>query len=850
MADAGRYIDPAVRRYIADAISEAGGNEVFFVGTCSAGRTVGSAAVAARGDDSAVPAIAMEASVGDVVIHNHPNGDLTPSKADLSIAATLGSRGVGFFIVNNSVEEVYAVVEPFSRESLSPVEGVEVGEVFSEGGPLSRLMDGYEPREGQLGMSLEAAGAFNNNRVAALEAGTGVGKSFAYLVPAVIWAATNRERVVVSTNTINLQEQLVHKDLPLLSRAMPYDFKAVLVKGRSNYLCLRKLDVAMSEGGLLAEEKEQDELNALFAWSKKTREGSRSDLSFVPDNELWERVRSESDTCTRLKCRYFQHCFFFRARREAAAADILVVNHHILLADIALRHAEGGHPEAGILPGYRRLVIDEGHNLEDGATSYFGSRASRLGFLKLLGRLQHRRGERDGGLLPFFLHVLKGARGDMREKAQEWKKRTSARLLSEKQTASDMVEDAFDTLYGHVTGERLEDAGDVRLRLKDDTLASEGWAEVAAAFARLEEGAMALVRSVRKLVREAEAAAGDGYMAERLSGPLVEMKALADRIEGYLANIDALIKPGEDDGLVRWVEAPASRAGKVISICGSPLNVAQAIKERVYDTLSTVIITSATLTVKKDFRFLAGRTGLDLIEEGRLVTGIFPSPFDYKRQMVIGIPSDIPSPTSPEFASGLVGLIRRSVELSEGRAFVLFTSYGLLNRVHRELGPELVRLGFCVMRQGEEPRHRLINRFRRERRGVLLATDSFWEGVDVSGDALSNVIITKLPFSVPDDPVIEARQEEVAARGGNPFMEYVVPQAVIKFRQGFGRLIRTKTDRGSIMVFDRRVVEKSYGREFIGSLPEGTVIRGTREEVFGRVEEFFARGAVSTGGAA
>jgi len=361
---------------------------------------------------------------------------------------------------------------------------------------------------------------------------------------------------------------------------------------------------------------------------------------------------------------------------------------------------------------------------------------------------------------------------------------------------------------------------------------------------------MTLVRSINRLVKEAEAAAGDGYMAERLSGPLVEMKALAERLEGYLAGIDALTGPEDGDGLVRWIEAPGNRAGKVISICGSPLNVAQAIKDRVYDTLSTVIITSATLTVKKRFNFLAGRTGLDLIDGERLVTGIFPSPFDYKNQMIIGIPTDIPNPTSPDFAGALAGLVRRSVELSDGRAFVLFTAYGLLRKVHGTLKPELERLGYGVMRQGEEPRHRLLNRFRRERHPVLFATDSFWEGVDVSGEALSNVIITKLPFSVPDDPVIEARQEEIAARGGNPFMEYVVPQAVIKFRQGFGRLIRSKTDRGSIMVFDRRVVEKSYGREFIGSLPEGTVVRGPADAVFGRVAEFFEHGAVGAGGRA
>jgi ATP-dependent DNA helicase DinG len=435
----------------------------------------------------------------------------------------------------------------------------------------------------------------------------------------------------------------------------------------------------------------------------------------------------------------------------------------------------------------------------------------------------------------------------MRVKVQEWKSRTAGKLLTEKNSAADRVEELFDILYEFASDGRAEPTGDMKLRLKDETRARPGWSEVTGAFKRLEDGTMTLVRSIGKLCREADDAAGDGYMAERLSGPIIEMKALGERLEGYLSAMEALINPREDDGLVRWIEAPANRGGRVISICGSPLNVAEAIKERVYDCLSTVIITSATLTVKNNFKFLSGRIGLDLLPGDRLMTGLFPSPFDYKNQMIIGIPSDIPNPTSPEFADALAGLVTRSVELSDGRAFVLFTSYGLLSKVHRQITPGLEAAGMSVMRQGDEPRHKLLERFKRDRYGVLFATDSFWEGVDVSGSALSNVIITKLPFSVPDDPVVEARQEEIAAKGGNAFMQYIVPQAVIKFRQGFGRLIRTRTDRGSIMVFDRRVIEKGYGREFIGSLPEGTVVRGQSDAVFGRVAEFFEEDKVAEG---
>lgn len=837
MPEISEYIDAKAARAIRDAIAEAGGNEVFFIGSCGPEKKVSRVVVAARGDDSAVPAVAMGASVGDVVIHNHPSGTLTPSGADLSIAATLGSRGVGFFIVDNAASEIYAVVEPFARESLKPLDDAEVASAFENDGPLSYTMDGYEARPGQVAMALEVAHAFNDRKVAALEAGTGVGKSMAYLVPAINWALTNHERVVVSTNTINLQEQLIHKDIPLLARATGQEFKAVLVKGRANYLCRRRLDVALGEGELFSEGSEKDDLAALYEWSVKSREGSLSDLSFVPGEELWEKVRSEGDTCTRLKCGHFQRCFFFRARRDAAAADVLVVNHHILLADIALRSAEGGGSDTGILPGYTRLIIDEGHNLEDGATSYFGSWVSRLGLLKMLGRLHNKR-ERERGILPFLVRALSGGKGSFKARSDAWKNAIEGRALSEKDAASVLVNDAFDALYEFAKS-RSRAETDIKFRLKEGTSGLDGWAEVASAFGALGSGLARLARTLDSLRKEISQDAGDGVMAERLSGPLVELKAATDRLENVVSTLGTLIA-GSDPDMVRWVEAPARKGGRVVSLCGSPLNVAGEIKERIFDRMATVVITSATLTVKQEFGFIKKRIGLDRLDGERVVTGIFPSPFDYASQMIIAIPTDIPDPAGAVFADALAALVRESLAASNGRAFVLFTSYGLLNKVYRMVEPALSGMGIRGLRQGESPRHRLLADFRTGGPAALFGTDSFWEGVDVAGDALSNVMITKLPFSVPDDPVIEARQEEIASGGGNPFMEYIVPQAVIKFRQGLGRLIRSRSDRGSIVLFDRRVVDKNYGREFLASLPGGSLAVGESAVVMKRLREFFA----------
>jgi ATP-dependent DNA helicase DinG len=831
MPDIDNYIAPEAARYMRRAIAEAGGNEVFFLASCGDDRRVIKAQVIARGDDSCVPALAQGAAVGDVVIHNHPSGLLTPSRPDIDIAGMLGSRGVGFFIINNPVDEVYAVVEPFARESLKPIDIDAVEAALEGGGALSKAMTGHEARAGQVMMAREVARAFNEDRVAALEGGTGVGKSMAYLVPALHWITKNRERVVVSTNTINLQEQLIGKDIPLLGRIGLDPFKAVLVKGRGNYLCLRKLDMALHEGDFLLEETEKEDLDAISEWALMTKEGSRSDLSFMPSGSLWEKLNSETDSCTRLKCRHFSHCFFFRARREAASADLLVVNHHILLADIAMR-SEGANDTA-ILPGYSRLIIDEGHNLEDGATSYFGGRITRLGLLKTLGRLHHKK-DRERGTLPLIASRLTGKAGSCKEKGEAWRMLIRDRIVAEKESVSLRVNEAFDELFYFISRESESPGGEVKIRLTDETRHTTGWESVEAGFSRLSTELANLTRSLNSLVRELK----DENLGDKVDEPLIELKSLSERLEVANTELDSLLR-GKDDGLVRWAEAQARKAGRVIALCGSPLNVAAEIKSRIYDRLKTVVITSATLTVKKKFNFLNRRVGLDLIPGDRLIEGVYPSPFDYRNQVIICIPRDIPEPGSKEFSAALSALVRESLDISRGRAFVLFTSFRMLDSAYRELEPFMLSAGIKGLRQGDSPRHRLLEDFRIHPSAALFGTDSFWEGVDVTGEALSNVIITKLPFSVPDEPVIQARQEEIEARGGNPFMEYIVPQAVIKFRQGFGRLIRSNTDRGSIMVFDRRIVEKNYGREFLESLPEGRLVAGPSALVFEKAREFF-----------
>ncbi|HWI40115.1 MAG TPA: DEAD/DEAH box helicase, partial [Verrucomicrobiae bacterium] len=377
-------------------IESCGGNEVFFLGRTDQNRIVTDAEPLARGNRNAVAAIVVAAAFGDVVIHNHPSGELTPSDPDIEIASLLGNRGVGFYIVDNGATRCNQVVAPFARREVQQLSYPEIEKFFAPEGPMGQHLEEYEHREEQVRMAFAAAEAFNGNRIAVIEAGTGTGKSLAYLLPAVLWSVRNSERVAISTNTINLQEQLTKKDIPFLRKYLGLEFRAALVKGRGNYLCLRKLDGVKLDPSLFQDEGER-ELQAIIDWSSKTADGCRSDLSFIPRDELWEELASEGDQCGRARCEYYSRCFFYGARRQAAGADILVVNHALLMADAAVRGEGGG--SASVLPPFERLVFDEGHHLEEVATSHLSAHVSRQGIFRLAGRLQHPK-KSQRGVLP------------------------------------------------------------------------------------------------------------------------------------------------------------------------------------------------------------------------------------------------------------------------------------------------------------------------------------------------------------------------------------------------------------------------------------------------------------------
>ena len=851
MSRVDKYISLRAAEKIRRAIQEAGGNEVYFVGYTDKDLRVVDVDVLARGNAFEVPAILQAVSPGDVVIHNHPSGKLTPSSADINILSRLGEEGVAGYIVNNDVTDIYVVVEPLKPKEIQPLDEDELVRIISPAGPVAKKLSNYEHRPQQEEMLRVVARAFNQDELAVIEAGTGTGKTLAYLLPAIHWALRNKERCLVSTNTINLQEQIIYKDIPFLQSVLPEKFNAVLVKGRGNYICLRKAEELRLDMDLYAEEEEKDELQKILDWAKVTNDGSKADLGFVPSNEVWEKVASESETCTRARCRFFNQCFVMRARREAAKAHVLVVNHHLLFADLALREITGDLASVAVLPPYQRIILDEAHHIEDVATNYFGIGITRWGIARMLHRLHRVRKGIPRGLVHIVAERLRAAQGKApRKKLDRLEQILTTTLLPEVQEAESLNEQVMEDLYQATVQVSLQlprreenNSEAAKLRLTEAVLSMyqaqpvlwEGLQQFEAKLSRL---SLVIADLVEGLMELETAAPG-------LASPRIEIAALGERFAGAAETLRIVFHDTSEEW-IRWVEIKPRPTRNIVRVGASPLEIGPRLAEAVFNSYRTVVMTSATLAVDRKFDFFKERVGLNLVSPDRVVEELLPAPFNYREQVIIGVPTDVPEPSHPRFAEELVPLLLEALQVTRGRAFVLFTSYSLLSRTYNRLAGLLRDAGINPLRQGTAQRHKLLEWFKTDTHSVLFATDSFWEGVDVEGEALSSVIITRLPFKVPTEPVVEARVEAIARRGGNPFAEYTVPQAVLKFKQGFGRLIRRKTDRGCVLVFDKRIIQKSYGRVFLNSLPETRFVSGPRQQVFQAVETFLASSAQPT----
>lgn len=835
------YIASEAIEFIRAAIQEADGNEVFFVGKTNELQIVEQVAVIARGNEFAVPVVRQVATRSDVVIHNHPSGELKPSSNDMAIAHDLARDEVASYIVNNAVDDIYVVIEPFRKAEQVALEGEQMIAMLSPGGIVSKKLKGYEHRPQQLAMIHKVAEAFNHKKIAIIEAGTGVGKSLAYLIPAIYWATQNNERCVVSTNTINLQEQLIKKDIPFLKKALGLEFESVLVKGRGNYICLRKVRALETGQQELIEPAQREEFNSIIQWSKVTPDGSRSDLNFVPSSAVWEEVCSESDSCLRSRCEFYQQCFVTKARRQANRAHILVVNHHLLFADLAVQAAGA---DVAVLPRYHHIVFDEAHNIDDIATDYFGVGITRAGVARIIRRLYGQVDSKPVGLFVLFAKKLGGEYA--KHRLADFKAaidRIEMELIPRCDAMLQFNEEVMTTLAQLVQEQDRNWQAEAKLRINAGVRQTDFWqSQVVPQLKNFVDLLKRFCSDLSSVIEKVELI--NQRLEKEILYLLIDLKTQNQRLREVIDVINAIVLK-DDQEHVRWVEAQRRRFGRdIVRLKMAPLAIAESMNELVYQNYQTIIMTSATLTIagtpgKSEFSYLARQLGLHLLERSRVITAKIPGSFDYKNQVIIAIPLDLPNPDSDAFADAVSAAIFDALKISGGRAFVLFTSYSLLNRVYQKLEPELAKLGIVSLKQGQLNRHELLEQFKRDQTSVLFGTDSFWQGVDVEGEALENVIITKLPFKVPSEPIIEARMEAIERRGGNAFLEYSLPQAVIKLKQGFGRLIRKKTDFGSVFIFDKRIIEKYYGRIFLQSLPDTRIVQGKFAAIQNEVTAFF-----------
>lgn len=649
-----------------------------------------------------------------------------------------------------------------ASDSLSRV----TSEFFGTSGALSGLKD-FEFRPQQQQMAVAVARALEEERPLVVEAGTGVGKSLAYLAPAVRKALDEGRKAIISTHTINLQEQLVEKDIPLLQSVIDEDFEALLLKGRRNYLCPNRLQNAMSGGGEMFTSSELEELKAIWEWARSTEDGTLSDLDFVPSGRVWSQVCSEAHACTVKRCGFSGACFYQEARKQVADADVVVVN-HTLFFTLLNSQADFTESDEGFLFANDFLIFDEAHTLEQVAAKQLGLSISQVG-------------------MKFDLHRLynpKNRKGLFQLTGDSQGRRQTMKLLDDIDEFFEEVEDLCE--WGEWGREfRIRDPEFV-----EDTLGA---------------GLIEVGRRARAVADLADDTTRN------------ELAELARRLADCRAGLATFLDQG-DEGSVYWVEKSERDS---ISLNAAPIDVAELLRPVFFERDRPCVFTSATLGIgDRDLGYFRNRVGAQDVEAIQI-----GSPFDYTEQMKIHLVKEMPMPNAPGYDEALIKWIGRFVQKSGGRAFVLFTSYKLLQKVAGEMEEFFDDHKIELLVQGEgKSRGQLIESFKSDETSVLFGTDSFWTGVDVPGKALTNVIITRLPFAVPDHPLTQARLEQIEERGGNSFMEYSVPEAILKLRQGVGRLIRSCEDEGRVVLLDARILNKRYGKVFLAAMPEAPVL--------------------------
>ena len=798
-------------------IKRYGGNEIFFRGIPDKNGVVSKVEVIARGNAGSVAALLNMMRKNEVIIHNHPSGVLIPSDEDVSISSMYGEVGGASYIVNNAVDDIYVIVP------LKEFIKIDIDEYFGENGVIHKNFGKFEVRREQYEMAKSIENSMNDNKKLIVEAGTGTGKTIAYLLPTLLYAIENNLKVIVSTNTINLQEQLVNKDIPLLKKIINEDFNYQIVKGRGNYLCKRKLyniDVTEKETDTEEERTEKNIIRNLIDWDKNvTRTGDRNELKYEISNSIWEKVNSEVDMCKGVKCPHYSKCHFFKARKNVADATLLIVNHHMFFADLAIRNQTGFYTNYSILPNYDIVVFDEAHNIEDTARNYFTFETSKISFGRLMGNIYNRRvvnSSNGGAIVRLMTYLNESLSSEEYEKVDELKEDAIAEL----NIFYDKGIDIFDKLI-YLFSENNNNR-EIKIKIdKQKMQSNKAFREVMEINSQFKESYGNLVIRINKFLNTVS-----NYNLEDKEGFLFEFSRYYERLKQYYKKFEFILE-GKEEGYVYWANVTTIRPN--VKLYATPFDISDELNDNLFTKMDRMVFTSATLAVDNKFDYYKKSIGLMKENRRKIDERIVKSPFDYEKQMKVYIPEDALDPTNIEFLRDLEEFIEGVIKNTKGHCFLLFTSYSALNFLYNQLKSRFSEKEYTLIKQNDFPRHEMIEIFKNSKNPILFGTDSFWEGVDVQGEQLQSVIITKLPFKVPNDPVTEAIIENIRKNGQNPFNDYQVPQAVIKFKQGVGRLIRSKTDSGNIIILDNRIIKKMYGKKFLSALPRNKVVESKSE---------------------
>ena len=739
----------------------------------------------------------------EVVIRITKPNQLYPNDLELELSEELfNRRNIAYCLLSSDLDDFY-FIQDIDRTNL---EKIDIEDYFSEDGILVNEIKGFEYRHEQEEMAKNIQNAINDNRKIIVEAGTGTGKTLAYLIPAIKWAITNKKKVIIATNTINLQEQLLLKDIPLAKSVIKDEFTYALVKGRSNYLC-KRLFTELSLGKSIDIEtfsmEAREQIEYILKWGNKTKTGDKAELPFEVYPDVWELVQSTTELCLGKKCSFRKECFHMKTRMKKMEADILISNHHVFFSDLNVRAETDFDSEYLILPRYDMVIFDEAHNIESVARSYFSVEVSKISFTRLLHRIYQKKSKK-----------------------------------KKEKSALTRVEETIDEKYLEKSGDYLELLKTMKSEIYSlQTIGDEYFDEIGKMFETNTEA------PIRKSLNNFEMTKSNflenlrdkkEFFQAKLAEFLNLMMAFNNVIDEekdknpevinfnnhlkiFKKYIDSFkfINNFSDADYVYWLDINSKRTNVVLT--ATPLNIAQKLSSVLFENLNRLVFASATIMANGNFEYFKKSLGLD---EEECIECFIESPFDYEHQMSVYIPADIQdSENLNAFVTDASKFILEILKKTKGKAFILFTSYTMLNQIYYSVVNKLKNSNFEIFLHGEKPRSQLIKEFKEAKNPVLFGTTSFWEGVDVQGENLSNVIITKLPFLVPTDPIVSAISKKIEEDGGNSFSDFQLPEAIIKFKQGVGRLIRKKTDRGNVFILDSRIIKKRYGSAFIKALP-------------------------------